>query len=115
MKCGETGIEKIRVGDIWTFIHDTDGRVFRYWVYRRMFTPLETSAKYIDESVYEDVHCKLGTIHDCVILPDNDVLIGFKDVEYDCVDYYKLSEIRMSYYPVDSDEEGEEDEEGCAV
>ena len=39
-------------GDIWTWLQDTEVRVLRYWVYKRVFTPLEQEKKYVDQSEY---------------------------------------------------------------
>jgi hypothetical protein len=91
-------------------------RVFRYWVYRRMFTPYEQEQKFTDETVFEDNHCSYGTIREAVELPDGDVLIGFTDPFDDTVPegslnihYLRLSEIRLAYYPRDEAELREED------
>lgn len=96
-------------GDFETFIHDMDGRIFRYWVYRRMFTPAETEHKYIDQGFYEDSTCSFGLIKECVALADKDYLIGFQDVDvddmtvrlYPHISYFKLSEIRMGFSYMD--------------
>ena len=93
--------------DFTTWLLDNDGRIYRYWVYKRMFTPDEQEAKYIDQSVFEDVECKHGIIEEAVELPDGDVLIGFADpacigTKYEkSLDYYKLSAIQLAYYPAD--------------
>lgn len=99
-------VDKYYCGDIWTWLQDTgEDRIFRYWVYKRMYTPYEQEQKFIDEGVFEDSYCKFGVITECIQLPDNDLLIGFRDVIEcgDCseltngISYYKLSEIRMEY------------------
>lgn len=93
-------------GDIYTWLHDVaENRVFRFWVYRRMFTPYEKEQKFSDESQYEDNSCKLGYIRELINLENGDYLIGFELVvnEYGEVEdatsleYYKLSEIRLVY------------------
>lgn len=116
-------MESYMCGDIWTFLQDIGHRVFRFWVYRRLFTPAEQANKYIDESFYEDAHAQFGIIRECVVLPDNDVLIGFQirsdddGSQYDesedkYIEYYKLSEIRLAYMePSREDEEWDETEE----
>jgi hypothetical protein len=100
--------------ETWVMYHSD--RVFRYWVYRRMFTPYEQERKYMDETVFEDTHCSYGTIREAVELPDGDVLIGFVDPFDDTVPedsqnihYVKLSEISLAYYPRDEAELREED------
>lgn len=115
-------MEEYFCGDIWTFLHDTRGRVFRYWVFKRMFTPLEADKKYIDQSEFVDSHASFGIIRECVPLPDNDILIGFQDVDIsfagdpenylnDWISYYKLSEIRLEYHWRDQPEAIEAEEE----
>ena len=82
------------------------GKPFRYLVYRRMFTPYEQDKKFSDESVYEDIHYKIGCIREISILPDGDVLLGFVSTDYSkdeprWYEYYKLSEIRLERYEGD--------------
>ena len=105
-------LESFMCGDIWTWLSDIDYRIFRYWVYKRMFTPLEQEKKYIDQTEFEDDHAKTGIIRECVELPDGDFLLGFQNVPEDWedddepkwIDYYKLSEIRLAYHPSDREE-----------
>ena len=102
-------MEEYMCGDIWTWLQDTEVRVLRYWVYKRVFTPLEQEKKYVDQSEYEDSYCKKGVIRECVQLPDGDLLLGFQNYNEDCdfydlpqyMEYYKLSEIRLAYNPED--------------
>ena len=95
------------------FLEKNKDRIFRFWVYKRIFTPLEQEKKYIDECVYEDTHAQTGIIREVVVLPDKDLLLGFyipccdtadEEDEYRHIVYYKLSEIRMEYRPVDMEE-----------
>lgn len=96
-------------GDFETFVSDMSERIFRYWVYRRMFTPLETEKKYIDQDYFEDSYCKHGVMKECIKLADNDYLIGFQDIivddrsitYLDGISYYKLSEIRLAFSYID--------------
>ena len=85
---------------------------FRFWVYRRMYTPLEQEKKFTDEDFYEDTYCKIAYIREHIMLPDGDILIGFEGVDFfgttdnegrplDCIEYYKLSEIRLERYDGD--------------
>lgn len=101
-------VERIMAGDIWTWLHDVGNRVFRYWTYKRMFTPYEQQRAFMDESQYEDTHCRLGIIKECVVLPNNDILIGFLNVNDDddpelppYIDYRKLSEISLAFSAAD--------------
>ena len=91
-------------GDIHTWLSDVgEERVFRMWVFKRMFTPYEQEEKFTDESVYEDDTCKFVMIKEIIELADGDLLIGFQDADSDnlYLEYYKLSEIRLDYYQND--------------
>lgn len=97
--------------DFTTWLLDNDGRIYRYWVYKRMFTPAEQEAKYSDQSCYEDDICAYGRIEEAIELPDGDILIGFADPVCDddpelkgILNYYKLSEIQLAYFPSDAEE-----------
>ena len=98
-------------GDIHTWLSDVgEERVFRMWVFKKMFTPYEQDEKFLDESVYVDDTCKFVMIKELIELPDGDLLIGFQDTDNDnlYLEYYKLSEIRLDY--CQSDKERLEDE-----
>ena len=98
-------------GDIHTWLSDVgEERVFRMWVFKKMFTPYEQDEKFSDESVYVDDTCKFVMIKELIELPDGDLLIGFQDADSDnlYLEYYKLSEIRLDY--CQSDKERREDE-----
>ena len=96
--------------DFETWVMDNSERIYRYWVYKRMFTPYEMDQKFSDESVYEDVTCSFGRIKEVVELPDGDIMLGFEDPEIpedaECYNlkYHKLSEISLMYYPDDANE-----------
>lgn len=99
-------------GDIHTWLSDVgEERVFRMWVFKKMFTPYEQDEKFSDESVYVDDTCKFVMIKELIELPDGDLLIGFQDTDDDnlYLEYYKLSEIRLDY--CQSDKEILEDED----
>ena len=99
-------------GDIHTWLSDVgEERVFRMWVFKKMFTPYEQDEKFLDESVYVDDTCKFVMIKELIELPDGDLLIGFQDSDSDnlYLEYYKLSEIRLDY--CQSDKERLEDED----
>lgn len=97
--------------DFTTWLLDNDGRIYRYWVYKRMFTPEEQDAKWSDQSVFEDEECNYGIIEEAVELPDGDILLGFRyptesEDSYSAgyIDYYKLSEIALAYSPRDAED-----------
>lgn len=105
--------------DFETWLLDFGDRIYRYWVYKRMFTPYEIENKFKDESVYEDDVCEFGRIKEAIELPDGDILLGFEDPEipqdasYYNLKYHRLSEISLACYPSDMEQflEDEEDEE----
>ena len=105
--------ETAAYGSFFEFLEKNKDRLFRFWVYKRIFTPLEQEQKYMDQGEFEDYHANTGIIREAIILPDNDLLLGFYIIsdttadeidEYRHLQYYKLSEIRMEYRPVDMEE-----------
>lgn len=69
-------------GDIHTWLSDVgEERVFRMWIFKKMFTPYEQDEKFSDESVYVDDTCKFVMIKELIELPDGDLLIGFQDAD----------------------------------
>ena len=90
-------------------------RIFRMWELRRVgdWTPLEMEEKYIDQSQYKDEKCSFIQIREAYELPDGDVLLGVS-ILYDWedawkkdapIEYKKLSQIEISWYPEDQDVE----------
>ena len=87
-------------------------RIWRMWIYRRMFTPYEQEQKFQDEYIYENGdlcnYICIETVHD---LPDGDLVLGvhivydkesyLEDKTDKTIAYYKFSEIRLAYYPED--------------
>ena len=106
-------------GDIHTWLSDVgEERVFRMWVFKKMFTPYEQDEKFSDESVYVDDTCKFVMIKELIELPDGDLLIGFQDADSDnlYLEYYKLSEIRLDYCQSDNERLDDDfDEESMIV
>lgn len=103
-------MQGIMAGDFWTFLRDTSDRIFRYWVYKRVFTPLEQEKKYIDQSEYEDTCAHTGIIRECAELPNGDFLLGFSDPGSEYTEYYRLSEIRLAYSPDDAESDYDDPE-----
>ena len=98
------------ITDLETFMLDYGGdRIFRMLKLRRVgdWTPREMKEKYIDQDQYESNIYTLIKIVEVIELPDKDVLIGYKEVEYsddndDAPIYYKkLSQIELSFFPQD--------------
>ena len=107
------------ITDLETFMLDEGfGRIFRMLEKRTPgdWTPREMSEKYINQDHYVNDHYSLIKIVEVVELPDKDVFIGYKqfcdwndlsEEEYDKlpIHYRKLSQIELSYFPEDMDEE----------
>lgn len=98
--------------DFETWLMDNSDRIYRYWVYKRMFTPEEQATKWEDQSIYEQDECEYGRIVEAVELPDGDILLGFIDpyesessTAYGYINYHKLSEIALAYSPRDAEED----------
>ena len=69
----------------------------------------------MDQSCYEETSSRAGVIREIITLPDNDLLLGIADLcedvnelrsELSCWVYYKLSDLRINYYPHDESENG---------
>lgn len=97
------------------FFQAHKGDIFRFWVYRRVYTPYEQQQAFMDESVFEDTHAIHGIVVECAPLGASDFLLGFLVVpdpdeerlqEYrGPIEYYKLSEIRINLYQQTTEEE----------
>lgn len=90
-----------------------DEKIFSVYRRKTIFTPYEQDKKFSDETVWEQV-TNAAKIVEAIILPNNDVMLGFRDVWYDDVrdddgnqinmpieensfiDYYPLSEIKLT-------------------
>ena len=100
------------------FVKKNKETIFRYWVYKRLFTPYEQDNKFEDESIFEDALCEIAYIKECISLPNGDFLLGFipveyiedPDIHYQLIDYYKLSEIRLMYCQLDEKNKENENE-----
>lgn len=86
------------------FIHLNRNEIFRIAIYKRIFTPYEIENKFVDESIYEEYKCvKIQQLFKL----DNDYLLGCQEVDismgevFNTIEFYKLSEIRLSYNPKD--------------
>ena len=99
--------------DIKEFFKAHYGHIFRFWVYKKMFTPYEQDKKFSDETIYENEHCCYGRIIEVSPLPDGDILLAFQvddnyenginDIDY--VTYHKLSEIQLDWCKQDQVED----------
>lgn len=93
------------ITDMETFMMDESDRIWGFHVYRRMFTPYEQDAKFIDESYYENgTIISYGKIVEAIDLGGGEWLLGIREcwdegkeeLEYsDFITYYMLSELRL--------------------
>jgi hypothetical protein len=104
--------------DFETFMHDyADGRIFRYYRYKEIFTPYEQENKFSDESIYENGgYANFCYIRQAIELPDGDILLKlehthdpednvlYEDDEEQPVMYVyeKLSNIKLEEYAEDN-------------
>lgn len=96
--------EEFFVNNFEEFIRLNHNEIFRIAIYKRIFTPYEIENKFVDESIYEEYKCvKIQQLFKL----DNDYLLGCQEVDismgevFDTIEFYKLSEIRLSYNPKD--------------
>lgn len=97
------------------FFDAHQGDIFMYWVYRKIYTPYEQKNAFSDESMFEDMRAHFGFVIECISVGGGDFLLGFKTVadpaEEDVqlyntpIEYYRLSEIRISLYQPEKEEE----------
>ena len=98
--------------------------LFRYWVYRRMYTPYEEDRKFMDETPYEETTASFGKLLKCSKLGTDDLLLefeewlpgdygGYEPSDYKQHRFFKLSELRLELVPYDGsnwDDEDSDDE-----
>lgn len=94
--------------NIGTYIHDFSEYIYRVSIKRFIYTPHEQQNKYSDESIYWDTFD--AYISDAIEIP-GDILLEFHRVdEWDnpmgVYDYYRLSEVHITRYEREEDEEG---------
>ena len=100
--------------DMETWFSDNSDRIYRFVVYKKLFTPYEQEHKFMDESQFEDTHFRFGFIEEAIELGNGEWLLGFREIidgDVCDINYFKLSDIQLSYFEQDqnmlSDEEGE--------
>lgn len=107
------------ITDMTTWLIDNENRIFRYTIYRRMFTPYEESQKYIDETEYENGgNYTLCRIEEAVDLGNGEWLLGMREIIDEdlsnTITYVRLGEIRLEYFECDQDIFSKSQEEyGC--
>ena len=99
--------------DFRQFIEQNPNRIFRYWVYRRMYTPYEQKQGFMDESFFEQSQALFGVIREVIPLTNGDLLLGIADITEDTSEltaenrqmaYHRLSDLHLMYMPLDAQE-----------
>ena len=101
--------------DMETWWLDNNDRIYRFVVYKKLFTPYEQEHKFMDESQFEDISYRYGFIEEAIELGNGEWLLGFREIiDYEVckyIHYYRLSDIQLSYFGQDQDMLSEECEE----
>jgi phage major head subunit gpT-like protein len=92
----------------WVAAHP--GRVYRYVVYKKMFTPYEQQKAFSDESQFVSDYYTYGIIEEIINLGSGEWLLGFRTIGVDGevfshVEYHKLSDIKLNLFDEDQDVE----------
>ena len=105
---------ELDITNIGTWVHDLSDKIFRFLIYKKVYTPYEQNQKFSDESEYENGgYYKFGFITNAIEIP-NDVLLEINEVtevdegSFEYLDkkiYVRLSEIRLEYYESDNKKE----------
>lgn len=106
------------ITDMETWLLDYGDRIYRYLVYRKMFTPYECEQKYCDETEYENGgHYTLCFIEEAIDLGNSNWMLGMRDIYdgelSDTIKYVRLDEIRLEYFECDQDLFTRDCEEDC--
>ena len=87
-----------------TWFSDNSDRIYRFMVYKKLFTPYEQEQKFSDESQFEDTHYRFGFIEEAIELGHGEWLLGLREIidgeVYD-INYFKLNDIQLSYFEQD--------------
>lgn len=87
------------------------GEVFRYWTYKKMFTPYETEQRFSDESVFEDNYASFGYLTEAIKLENGDFLLAFTSQDIPgYMHYRRLSDISLDWCQTDQVNPEEENE-----
>ena len=101
--------------DMETWSCDNSDRIYRFVVYKKLFTPYEQEHKFMDESQFEDTHYRFGFIEEVIELGNGEWLLGFREIidgeVCGCINYFKLSDIQLSYFEQDKDMLVQDEEE----
>lgn len=101
--------------DMETWFLDNSDRIYRFVVYKKLFTPYEQDKKFSDESQFEDTNYRFGFIEEAIELGQGEWLLGFREVidgeVCSYISYFKLSDIQLSFFEQDQGVLSDEDEE----
>lgn len=93
------------ITDMETWLLDFDERIYRYVVYRKMFTPYEQEKRSRDETPFESIYYRFGKIEEVINIGDGKWMLGFRNVINhslsDKIEYYMLNEIRLELWERD--------------
>ena len=106
--------------DFDTFLLDNQDKIFRYYKYKKVWTPFELDKKYSDESMFENGgYAEFVYVRQAIELPDGDVLLKLElthnpedDILYQDEEdnetiykYEKLSDIVLEECSIDNERE----------
>ena len=105
---------------IYDWIKSEQGQVFRYLIYKKVYTPYELDSKFTDESEFENGgYYNYVYITNAIEIP-GDIILELSELEQNYDDgswnelgikhYFKLSEIKLS--KCNNDNDGGIDNEG---
>lgn len=93
------------ITDMETWVLDESERIYRYQVYKRMFTPYEQKNAFVDESQFESDYYSFGKIEEAVELGNGEWLIGIRQIIdndlSDSISFYRLGDIQLSVFDDD--------------
>lgn len=101
------------ITDMETWMLDFSDRIYRFQVYKKLFTPYEQSMKFMDETQFEDNQYRIGYIKEAIDLGNGKWILGFREIidgdvcEY--ISYFRFDDIQLSCF--DSDQHMWDDEE----
>lgn len=106
-------MNNVSILDFGSWISKNYGKIFRYLVYKKLFTPYEQQQAFFDESIYEDSCYSYGIIEEAISLGDGKWFLGIRRVYEDneigdIIEYYRLDEIKIEYFEYDNQENMEE-------
>ena len=110
--------EEHMIKNMETWVAEHKDTVFRYLVYRKIWTPYEMDEKFSDESEYTSNLYDFGKIVDAIYLGNGKWFVGLSAVDSETkeeispkrIEYYNLDEIRLCVFENDEETDDEEDD-----